>query len=273
MRFKNRIFLLMERILAHVTDRIVCISEAEHESGLYKNVAPEDKLALIPNGIDIDAVRSAIPVKRSELDIAGDAFVVGMVGRLSAQKAPDVFIRAAEMIHKKIPNSAFIIVGDGEQREEIEEYSRVHGLNLVVTGWTDKPYSYLKDFDVAMLLSRWEGFGLAIVEYMASEKNVVAARTDAIPSLVDDGVDGFLVDVDNAEQAADKVLWLHMHPTEAMDMRKKALQKVMMKYNINRVVNQHIDMFNKLIPMGGAKQNKALILTPAFLSNKERRAA
>jgi len=261
-------FRIMERILAHVTDRIVCISEAERESAIYNNVAPEDKLALIPNGIDIDTIRTAIPVKRSELDIAGDAFVVGMVGRLSAQKAPDVFIRAAKMIHKKIPNSAFIIVGDGEQREEIEEYARVHGLNLVVTGWTDKPYSYLKDFDVAMLLSRWEGFGLAIVEYMAAEKNVVAARTDAIPSLVDDGVDGFLVDVDNAEQATDNT-----HPTEAIDMRKKALQKVMMKYDINRVVNQHIDMFNKLIPMRGAKQNKALILTPAFLDNKKRRAA
>lgn len=270
---KLMVFRKMEQIFAPMTDKIVCISKAEHESALYNNVAPEDKLALIPNGIDIDAVRSAIPVKRSELDIAEDAFVVGMVGRLSAQKAPDVFIRAAEMIHKKIPNSAFIIVGDGEQREEIEEYSRVHGLNLVVTGWTDKPYSYLKDFDVAMLLSRREGLGLAIVEYMAAEKNVVAARTDAIPSLVDDGVDGFLVDVDNAEQAADKVLWLHTHPTEAMDMRNKALHKVMMKYDINRVVNQHIDMFNKLITVRGAERNRALILTPAFLSNKERRAA
>ena len=270
---KLMVFRKMEQIFAPMTDKIVCISDAERESAIYNNVAPEDKLALIPNGIDIDAVRSAIPVKRSELDIADDAFVVGMVGRLSAQKAPDVFIRAAEMIHKKIPNSAFIIVGDGEQREEIEEYSRVHGLNLVVTGWTDNPYSYLKDFDVAMLLSRWEGFGLAIVEYMVAEKNVVAARTDALPCLVNDGVDGFLVDVDNAEQASDKVLWLHAHPTEAMDMRKKALHKVMMKYDINRVVNQHIDMFNKLIPVGGAKQNKALILTPAFLSNKERRAA
>lgn len=84
----------MERILEHVTDRIVCMSEAERESAIYNNVASEDKLALIPNGIDIDAVRSAIPVKCSELDIVDDAFIVGMVGRLSAQKAPDVFIRA-----------------------------------------------------------------------------------------------------------------------------------------------------------------------------------
>ena len=270
---KLMVFRKMEQIFAHVTDKIVCISEAELESALYNDVAPKDKLALIPNGIDIDAVRSAIPVKRSELDIAEDAFVVGMVGRLSAQKAPDVFIRAAEMIHKEIPNSAFIIVGDGEQREEIEEYSRVHGLNLVVTGWTDKPYSYLKDFDVAMLLSRWEGFGLAIVEYMAAEKNVVATRADAIPSLIEDGEDGFLIDIENAEQAADKVLWLHNHPNEAEEMRKKALQKVKSKYDINRVVKQHMDMFNGLIPMGGTEQNNALIVPAAFRYNEERRAA
>lgn len=253
MGFKNVMFLLMEKVLEHITDRIVCISEAERESAICNNVAPKDKLALIPNGIDINAVRMAVPIKRLDLGIADDAFVVGMIGRLSAQKAPDVFIRAAEIIHKEIPNSAFIIVGDGEQREEIETFARQHGLHLVVTGWTDKPYSYLKAFDVAMLLSRWEGFGLAIVEYMAAEKNVVAARADAIPSLIEDGRDGFLVDIDNPEQAADKVLWLRNHPNEVEKMRQKALRKVKSKYDINRVVKQHINMFDGLISMGGGR--------------------
>ena len=270
---KLRVFRTLEQLLAHFTDKIVCISEAEFESAIDKNISSEDKLELIPNGIDIDAVRSAIAVKRSHLGIADDAFVVGMIGRLSAQKAPDVFIRAAEIIHKEIPNSAFIIVGDGEQREEIETFARQHGLHLVVTGWTDKPYSYLKAFNVAMLLSRWEGFGLAIVEYMAAEKNVVATRADAIPSLIEDGEDGFLVDIDNPEQAADKVLWLHIHPNEAEEMRQKALRKVKDKYDINRVVKQHINMFNGLISMGGAEQNKALIVSVAFHYNEERRAA
>lgn len=270
---KLKVFKIMEQVLAHVTNKVVCISQAEHDSAKYNNVCSEDKLAFIPNGIDIDAVRSAIAVKRSELGIEDDAFVVGMIGRLSAQKAPDVFIRAAEIIHKEIPNSAFIIVGDGEQREEIETFARQHGLHLVVTGWTDKPYSYLKAFNVAMLLSRWEGFGLAIVEYMAAEKNVVATRADAIPSLIEDGEDGFLVDIDNPEQAADKVLWLHIHPNEAEEMRQKALRKVKDKYDINRVVKQHINMFNELIAMGGAEQNKALIVSAAFHYNEERRAA
>ena len=247
---KLRVFRTLEQLLAHFTDKIVCISEAEFESAIDNHISSEDKLELIPNGIDIEAVRSSMGVSRSELGIAEDAFVVGMIGRLSAQKAPDVFIRAAEIIHKEIPNSTFIIVGDGEQREEIEDFAQQHGLHLVVTGWTDKPYSYLKAFDVAMLLSRWEGFGLAIVEYMAAEKNVVAARADAIPSLIEDCEDGFLVDIDNPEQAADKVLWLRNHPNEAEKMRQKALRKVKSKYDINRVVKQHINMFNELIAMG-----------------------
>lgn len=254
---KLRVFRTLEQLLAHFTDKIVCISEAEFESAIENHISSEDKLELIPNGIDIDAVRSAVAVKRAELGIAEDAFVVGMIGRLSAQKAPDVFIRAAEIFHREIQKSAFIIVGDGEQREKIEAFAQQHGLHLVVTGWTDKPYSYLKAFDVAVLLSRWEGFGLAIVEYMAAEKNVVATRADAIPSLIEDGEDGFLVDIDNPEQAADKVLWLHNHPNEAEEMRQKALQKVKSKYDINRVVKQHIDMFKELIPMGG--QNKIML--------------
>lgn len=236
----------MEKILSPCTDKIVCISKAEKASAEREHIAKDDKLALIPNGIDVSAVKNAVAKSRSELGIAEDAFVVGMIGRLSPQKAPDVFIRAAKLIHDEIPNSAFIIVGSGEDEEEVKTFAKENGLELVITGWTDEPYSYLKVFDVALLLSRWEGFGLAVVEYMAAEKNVVATKIDAIPTLVDDGIDGLLVEMDNPEDAAEKVLWLYHHPQKAVEMQKKALKKVIENYDISRVVNQHIQLFNEL---------------------------
>ena len=252
---KSYAYLLIEKALAPMTDKIVCISEAEYTSAIQKHIADETKLSLIPNGIDIGAVRNAKAKSRSELGIAEDAFVVGMIGRLSAQKAPDVFIRAAKLIHEKIPNSAFIIVGNGEEEAEVKAYAKENGMQLIVTGWTDEPYSYLKTFDVAMLLSRWEGFGLAIVEYMAAEKNVVATKVDAIPTLIEDGVDGLLADVDTPQDAADKALWLYSHQAEATEMKKKALKKSIENYNINRVIKQHTEMFNRLITkhIGGGK--------------------
>ena len=179
------------------------------------------------------------------------AFFVGMIGRLSVQKAPDVFIRAAKFIHDAIPNSEFIIVGGGNETELVKAFADENELRLIVTGWTDEPYAYLKVFDVAMLLSRWEGFGLAVVEYMAAEKNVVATNIDALPTLIDDRVDGLLVEVDNPRDAADKVVWIYNHPKESEQMRVNALNKAIKNYDINRVVNQHVDMFVKLCNLGG----------------------
>ena len=253
MKLKSLVYLLMEKCLSPLTDKIVCISEAEKESAEREHIAKKDKLELIPNGIDVSAVKNAIPKQRSELGIPDEAFVVGMIGRLSPQKAPDVFIHAAKLIHDSIPDSAFIMVGDGEEREAVESFARENGLNLYVTGWTDTPYSYLKVFDVALLLSRWEGFGLAIVEYMAAEKNVVASRVDAIPTLIDDGTDGLLAEVDDPEDVRDKVIWLYNHPEEARIMKKKALEKVIKNYDISRVVEQHADLFVKICKHGGGK--------------------
>lgn len=247
MKFKSFVYLLMEKCLSPLTDKIVCISEAEKVSAEREHIANDGKLELIPNGIDVEAVKCAVPKRRMDFGISDDAFVVGMIGRISPQKAPDIFIKSARLIHDNIKNSAFIIVGDGEEREEVECFARENDLNLIITGWTDKPYSYLKMFDVAVLLSRWEGFGLAVVEYMAAEKNVVATRTDAIPTLIDDGVDGLLVEVDNPEDVKEKVMWLYNHPNEAKAMRDKALQKVIKRYDISRVVDQHVEMFNKLV--------------------------
>ena len=246
MSLKSKVYIFIERLLASATDRIVCISEAEENSARREHIGRSNKLELIPNGIDISAVRSATAKERKPLGISDDAYVVGMIGRLTPQKAPDIFIRAAKLIKERIPQAAFIIVGNGEMTAEIVKYAEENNLPLHVTGWTDEPYAYLKTFDVALLLSRWEGFGLAIAEYMAAEKNVVATRIDAIPTLIEDGVDGLLADVDSPEEVCDKVVWLYEHPVEASNMRQAALKKVCDKYDIQRVAEQHADMIRKL---------------------------
>lgn len=243
---KNRFFLWIERALAKCTDRIVCISDAERISALKNNVTEDCKLNVILNGIDINTIEKAMPFERKALDIPDNACIIGMVGRISPQKAPDTFMKAAKLIKEKIPNAWFMIVGDGELKKDIEQYAKENRINLHITGWTDVPYGYLKMFDYAMLLSRWEGFGLAIAEYMAAEKNFIATRIDAIPTIVEDGVDGLLVDVDSPEDVCEKFLYLYNNPDFAKELRDKAKEKVYMKFNIDRVASQHIKMFNEL---------------------------
>ncbi len=246
MNLKRLVYLLIEKALAKYTDQIVCISKAERDAALREGICEDKKLSLIPNGIDIDKVISAEPISKRELGLGEDNYVIGMIGRLSRQKAPDIFIRAAELIKNSIPNSVFIIVGDGEERVATETFAREHGLELIVTGWVDNPYSYLKVFDVALLLSRWEGFGLAIAEYMAGRKPIVATRVDAIPTLVDDWVDGLLVEVDSPEETARKVKYIYEHKEDVKNMIEKAYKKVVAQYDIHRVAEQHMKLFSTL---------------------------
>lgn len=243
---KQLVYLTIERFLAKWTDRIVCISKAERESALVNGICGNEKLCVIENGIEVQKVRNAVAKDRTALGFTDKDFVVGMIGRLSRQKAPDVFIRAAKRIKEQIPEAVFVIVGNGEETDRVIAYAQKHGLKLHVTGWTNEPYVYLKTMDVAILMSRWEGFGLAIVEYMAAEKNFVASRVDAIPTLVDDGVDGLLVTVDAADEVAEKVVWLYEHPKEAAAMRIKALRKVIEKYDIKRVAEETVRMLMNL---------------------------
>lgn len=246
-KLKSKIFVYIERLLARYTDKIICISEAERLSALKYNITNDEKLDVILNGIDFSAIEKASPIPRADLNIPADAFIIGMVGRISEQKAPDVFIKTAKTILESIPNAYFIIVGDGEKRQEIEKYAYENNINLIISGWTSTPYSYLKTFDMAMLLSRWEGFGLAIVEYMAAKKNFVATKVDAIPTIVRNGIDGILVDLDSPDQAANAIITLYKDKKTAEKMKQEAWEYAHKKYDIQRVANQHLELFKQLI--------------------------
>ena len=138
---KKAIYTAIEKIAAPFCDKIICISDAEKQSALNKKICREDKLQVIFNGVDIESYENGVhgAVKRKDLNIPEDAFVVGMVGRMSPQKAPDVFVKMAKKVKDVVPNAHFIIVGNGNQEAEIRKYAEENGFAdcLHITGWVD----------------------------------------------------------------------------------------------------------------------------------------
>lgn len=246
---KKAMYTVIERVAAPFCDKIVCISNAEKQSALDKKICREDKLQVIFNGVDIEAYENGLhgAVKRENLDIPEDAFVVGMVGRMSPQKAPDVFIKMAKKVKDAVPNAHFIIVGNGNQEAEIRKYAEDNGFsnNLHITGWVDNPMSYVELFDVACLLSRWEGFGLALPEYMMAGKPIVASRVDAIPNIIKDGENGLLVEVDDYIGASKAVLRILREDGLRKKIVAQGLEDVHNRFNAQRVSEEHSKLFNK----------------------------
>lgn len=248
---KKELYLWIERILALFTTKLVAISNYEKLSAIENRVTSAKKIKVIFNGIDVENINSQLfenGITRELLGIRKDAYVIGMVGRISAQKSPDVFVRAAAKIRDSIPESHFIIVGDGDQRSEIEGLINEIGLkqSVTITGWVDNPLPYTMLFDQALLLSRWEGFGLVLAEYMKLGKPVVATEINAIPDLITDHDNGLLVEVDNVQQIVDAVLNIYHDKELRNKLVSNGMKRVDAFFDVKRVASEHEQLFMHL---------------------------
>ena len=194
---KIHIYKLVEKILSYFTDKFILISKSEYEEA-QKIGIPARKLELVYNGIDVENLNPPI---NNEEALPNNRYIIGMVGRISEQKNPLFFVDFAKEVLKKYPETFFVIVGDGELRKQVEkrivEYNMAH--NFLITGWVSTPEKYIKQFNQAVLFSKWEGFGLAVAEYMLYQKNILITGIDGMVDLIEDSYCGFIIkDLDDA---------------------------------------------------------------------------
>lgn len=247
---KKLFYAVLERAAAGITDKIVNISENEHRLALKYNIARESKMITINNGIDVKKYSNKFSRKEvlTALGIPEDAYVIGSVGRLSNQKRPELFIEIAKELSNTIENCYFIMVGDGELRGNVESLIHNYGLSerFRITGWTNEVPKYISAFDVGMLTSKWEGFGLVLAEYMAGGVPVVAAKVGGVPNVVEHNYNGMLVDADRPQSFANEVITIKEYAQFRKYLIENGLKVVNEKFNINRVIDEHERLYEEI---------------------------
>ncbi|MFH1624602.1 MAG: glycosyltransferase [Pseudomonadota bacterium] len=201
---KTRAFLLIERVLARFTDKIIVLSNQQFKELCYHyKIAPPEKFAIIPLGLEIDKFLQCETKRgqlRKELGIPREIPIVGIVGRLVPVKNHRMFLdTVAEVIKTKswsssknavtgcqAPVARFIVVGDGELRGELETYSKQLGIqdDVIFTGWREDLDVIYADLDIVALTSLNEGTPVSLIEAMAAGKPVVATDTGGVRDLV-----------------------------------------------------------------------------------------
>ncbi len=127
------------------------------------------------------------------------------VGRLHKQKDYETLLRAFDLVHKRNPQTALILVGDGEERDALKTFVATAKLEDVVSfvGYMHNPYAYMKQADVFVLSSLYEGFGNVLVEAMAAGTQIVSTDCPSGPKeILKDGMYGHLVPVGHYEELA-----------------------------------------------------------------------
>jgi glycosyltransferase involved in cell wall biosynthesis len=187
--------------------------------------------------------------KRQELGIPANALLVGSIGRLTAQKGVDCFLQAAALLHRQMPNTRFILVGDGELAADLHALAAQLGIAPVVifAGSRSDVEELLPCMDLFVNSSLWEGLPTVMLESMASRVPIVATDVSGNRELIQDGKNGRLVPAgDPAALARAAGELLTITPAERHTITRAAWQRVVDDFSIGHIAARHGSLYRTL---------------------------
>lgn len=242
---------IARRGLYHLADSVFAISAEVREFYCRQTGFPPERMAVIPNGIDVRRIDEADGGGvREECGFAENDFVIGTVARLDATKDTITLARAFAALHRMQPasNLKLLIVGDGGERARLETFVTEQGLNrdVIFAGLRRDVPRWLQAMDAFALPSLSEGLPLTVLEAMAARLPVVASNVGALPELVEEGSTGFLVEPKQEAALAERLGRLIANQSLAKAFGEQARRKVECEYSLNRMLRRYADLYNSV---------------------------
>jgi glycosyltransferase involved in cell wall biosynthesis len=249
---KTGLFIQLEKLGALLSDRVITLTEGLRDEIISLGISRPDHFGVIPLGFDLSPFARQSRHQggfRRELGITDKERLVGAVGRLTQIKNLPLLLKAMQRIHRIDPHVHLALVGDGELRQELEDYVDRLGLLPVVhfTGWrSDLPTIY-SDLDVVVISSDNEGTPVSLIEAMAAGCPVVATRVGGVGELIADGQTGRLVPPGKVEPLAQSLLRTFQEPQKTRIMARKAQKLILARYHLDRLLKDVDNLYHQLL--------------------------
>ncbi|MFH1336117.1 MAG: glycosyltransferase family 4 protein [Candidatus Zixiibacteriota bacterium] len=236
------------------TDKIITTCQAIRKSYIENLKVPQDEVINIPVGIDHEffSPRTENEFWKEKLSIPDGSLVTGIVGRLSPVKGHKDFIRAAEYVLEKIPNVIFIICGEDAQislwelKEMVSKMGRER--NFRFWGKVRDIREIISLFDVGVISSVGsETICRVPLEYMSMSKPVVGTRVNAIPEVIEPGVNGFLIEPGNVPKMAEAITELLENEQKRRDFAEASRRIVIEKFTLDGFARRTEEVYLSLL--------------------------
>jgi glycosyltransferase involved in cell wall biosynthesis len=244
--------LLLYKYVHSNIHRFVAISQYMANLMCQRNSAIGDRICVIHNGVDYDYIaysglREEVQLARYDLP---EGLKVGFIGRLTLDKGIDLFIETAKRINLSNPTVNFIVIGDGPAREDMQALVREYNMEQRVffLGYRKDARELIGALDICLFTSRYDAFGLVLIESLASSVPVVAmAENSAVPEILRDGIDGLIVEGLSPDNAAACVNQLLSDPVLRKKMAEAGKERVKREFTIENNAQRVAQEYLKLI--------------------------
>lgn len=246
-QWMNHSFLAsrLEKFLVNLRfDRIITISKSTINSLINDFGVSKDKIELLYIGVDTDKYDSTGDVEKK-------ADKIIFVGRLIPHKHVDHLIESFEEIVKIVPDANLVIVGRGDEKNNIIDMVSSKSLDARVSfkeNLSDEELiKEIKESEVLVLPSTREGFGMVLAEANYCNVPVVTYASGGTIDVVDDGYNGFLVEADNIPQLTEKILLLLNDKELQKQMGINGRNKVETQFNWDKIVDEYLTIIDNLM--------------------------
>jgi len=246
-------YVWLEKIAGWLSKKLIFVSQTNLDEALDRGIAQKDKSIIIRSGIKrpVRSDENCIMQLKSKIGIPQDAALVSTIGPFKPQKNLKDFIRVAKLVCDKHESCRFVIVGDGEQRNELERMIADLSIKsrVVMTGWLKQVdlETILSASEVFVLTSLWEGLPRSLVEAMSLGLAAVCYQTHGILDLIKDGENGFLFKPGEIEPMARQIYRILEHEGMRRTVGKAAASSIGEEFDIDHMVRQQETLYQDLL--------------------------
>ncbi|WP_272474142.1 glycosyltransferase [Baekduia alba] len=234
-------------VVAAASDAFLAVSEQDRRQMLEREHIPAAAIRVLPNGI----APPAAPVVdlRAQLGVPAGAPLIGSVGLLRPQKDFGTLIRAHATVVARHPEARLAILGDGEEGDALRSLVDELGLGdrVLLPGFQEGGAAAAAAFDVAVNSSTFEGSSLAIIEYMALGRPIVATSVGGTPDLLAGGAAGVLVEPRDPQAFGTAVADLLDDPARAQRLGARAQERQRAEYDVGVQVRRLEALYRELV--------------------------
>jgi glycosyltransferase involved in cell wall biosynthesis len=241
----DRIYGAIDRCVLRNYDGIVAVSE-EVRIRLLKAGAAKEKVRYIQNGIDLRPFDGSSVERQS----AERPMLVGLACRLAPEKGVDLFLQMACGVLAELPNTRFVIAGDGPERAKLEVLIGKMGLGARVDllGRCEDMPRFFASIDILVSPSRSEGLPMVLLEAMAARLPIVATAVGAVPSVVQDNLTGLLVPASDVSSLARGVIRLLSDRVLRREIGDAAQALIAQEFSAERMTAEYSQLYQEIVP-------------------------